>query len=81
MTAEAHRALAPSGALRFGLVGPNNTFPVVLFLKNLAFTVVVTGFFVGWLPLRVFERHPHWPDRLGLPHWLALALGAVGLCG
>lgn len=52
---------------------------MVLFFKNLAFTVLVAGFFVGWLPLRVFERHPHWPAQLASHHWAALALGMLGL--
>lgn len=77
----AHRALAPLAAVRFGRCGPTQCTPVVLFLKNLAFTVLFTGAFVGWLPLRVFERHPSWPASLEPSHWAALALGAAGLVG
>lgn len=55
--------------------------PLVLFVKNLAFTVLFTGAFVGWLPLRVFERHPGWPASLAPGHWAALALGAAGIVG
>lgn len=51
---------------------------MVLFLKNLFFLVFGWGFFVLWLPLRVFERHPRWPEQLELRHWAASALGAIG---
>lgn len=53
--------------------------PVVLLLKNLLFTLVVPGFVVGWVPLRVFERRPVWPANLDGRHALGLLLGALGL--
>lgn len=52
---------------------------VILFLQNLLYLFVVPGFFLGWVPLRWFERHPHWPTALGAAQWLALALAAAAL--
>lgn len=52
---------------------------MVLLLKNLIFLLLIPGAFVGWLPLRVFERHPHMPERFAPHHWAALALSALGL--
>jgi protein-S-isoprenylcysteine O-methyltransferase Ste14 len=51
---------------------------VILFLKNLVFTLVVPGFVAGWVPLRWFERHPHWPDEWQWQHGLGLLIFAVG---
>jgi protein-S-isoprenylcysteine O-methyltransferase Ste14 len=51
---------------------------VILVLKNLLFTLLVPGFVVGWLPLRLFERRARWPESLEPPHWLGLGLGALG---
>jgi protein-S-isoprenylcysteine O-methyltransferase Ste14 len=55
--------------------------PLWLALKNLVYSLVVPGIFAGWIPLRMFERRPRWPDELGALQWAGLAvilLGAVG---
>lgn len=51
-----------------------------LLLKNVAFTVVVPGFVVWWVPLHWFERYPRWPrpDAWGWPQYVALLLAALG---
>ena len=48
---------------------------MLLLLKNLLFTLLVPGFVVGWVPLRVFERRARWPEQLDAAHWGALILG------
>jgi protein-S-isoprenylcysteine O-methyltransferase Ste14 len=50
-----------------------------LFLKNLLFTLLVPGFVVGWVPLRWFERYPHWPAPAdwAWPQFAAVILGAI----
>lgn len=52
---------------------------MILFLKNLLFTVVVPGFVAGWVPLHWFERHPRWPEQWQWQHWAGAAVLAVGL--
>ncbi len=49
-----------------------------LLLKNLLYLLIVPGIFAGWLPLRVFERRPHWPTSWGLLSWFGVAVGVVG---
>ena len=51
---------------------------MLLFLKNLAFTVLVPGFVAGWVPLRWFARHPRWPESWTWNHGAGLALAAAG---
>ncbi len=50
-----------------------------LILKNLLFTLVVPGFVAGWVPLRWFERRPHWPVTWTAPHFAGAALALAGL--
>ena len=45
-----------------------NLASVILFLKNLLFTLIVPGFVAGWVPLFWFERQPQWPDTLRWHH-------------
>lgn len=59
--------------------GPKFFPPLILFFKNLLFTLVVPGFVAGWVPLRIFERRPDWPARLEAQHWTGLLLGMAGL--
>lgn len=49
-----------------------------LFVKNLIFTLVVPGFVAGWVPLRWFERYPHWPEHWMEPHYAGAALVGLG---
>jgi len=51
-----------------------------LLLKNLAFTILVPGFVVGWVPLHWFERYPKWPAPAAWawPQYFALLLAALG---
>lgn len=49
-----------------------------LFIKNVAFTVLVPGFVAGWVPLRWFERRPHWPETWATPQYAGAALVALG---
>lgn len=50
-----------------------------LFIKNLAFTLIVPGFVVGWVPLHWFERHPQWPAVWQGPHYAAGGLALLGV--
>jgi protein-S-isoprenylcysteine O-methyltransferase Ste14 len=52
---------------------------VSLFLKNLFCTVLGFGLVAGWVPLRWFEQHPHWPASWRWTHWVGLSgfLGGV----
>ncbi len=50
-----------------------------LFLKNLAFTLIVPGFVVGWVPLHWFERHPQWPAVWRGPQYAGGGLALVGV--
>ncbi len=52
--------------------------PLWLFLKNLAFTIVVPGFIVGWVPLNWFERHAQWPAIWTGQHFGGAALFGLG---
>ncbi len=52
---------------------------MVLLLKNVLFTLVVPGIFVGWLPLRVFERRARWPAEMQPEHWAGLSAVVAGL--
>lgn len=49
-----------------------------LFLKNLAFTLIVPGFVVGWVPLHWFERYPQWPAVWRGPQYGAVLLALLG---
>lgn len=49
-----------------------------LLLKNLAFTLVVPGFVIGWAPFQWFERFPHWPPSWQWRQWTAIVLFAAG---
>lgn len=49
-----------------------------LFLKNLAFTLIVPGFVVGWVPLHWFEKHPKWPAVWRWPQYTAALLVLLG---
>lgn len=51
---------------------------MILFLKNLLFTVLVPGFVAGWVPLRWFEEHPHWPESWRWFHVAGAGLLALG---
>lgn len=50
-----------------------------LLFKNLAFTLLVPGFVVGWVPLRWFERRAHWPEVWVWQHTAGAALFALGV--
>lgn len=52
---------------------------LVLFLKNLLFTLIVPGMIVVWLPLNWFERNVVWPKNLGVQHWVGLIFAGAGL--
>lgn len=54
---------------------------MVLLLKNIAFTLIIPGAFVVWLPLRVFERYARWPAEIVPMQWIAIVLGSLGLIG
>lgn len=49
---------------------------VILFLKNLLFTLIVPGLVAGWVPLRWFEQRAQWPEQWRWHHY-AGALGWV----
>lgn len=49
-----------------------------LLAKNLAVTALLVGFFAGWVPLRWFERHAHWPETWSGLNFAGAALCAVG---
>jgi protein-S-isoprenylcysteine O-methyltransferase Ste14 len=51
---------------------------VVLFLKNLLFTILVPGFVVGWVPHFYLMRRPAWPEPLGFMHGFGLVIFAAG---
>jgi len=71
-------ASPPAGRLApFRRALANRSLTVTLFLKNLLYLVVVPGFFLGWAPLRWFERNPRWPTSLGPLQWLAIALAVA----
>ncbi len=69
------RALGP------GLLNECGPISVLLFLKNLLFTVIVPGVVAGWVPLRWFERHARWPDEWHWPHWFGAVIFALGAAG
>jgi protein-S-isoprenylcysteine O-methyltransferase Ste14 len=50
-----------------------------LLVKNLLFTLLVPGFVVGWVPLRLFERRARWPEAWGWQQYAGVALFAIGL--
>ena len=50
-----------------------------LLLKNLAFTIVVPGFVVGWVPLHWFEKNPLWPAVWRWPQYAAAVLVSPAL--
>lgn len=51
---------------------------VWLLLKNLAFTLVVAGLLVAWVPFKWFERFPRWPRLWQWPQWVAVSIFAAG---
>lgn len=55
--------------------------PFWLLLKNLVYALVIPGILAGWIPLRAFERRPHWPEAWGLPQWAGAALLFAGAAG
>jgi len=52
--------------------------PLWLLLKNLLYLLIVPGAFVGWLPLRLFERRPQWPVEWGAWQWTGSAAVLIG---
>ncbi len=52
--------------------------PLWLSLKNLLYVLVVPGVLAGWLPLRIFERRPRWPEAWDPAQWAGLALALAG---
>lgn len=50
----------------------------MLLLKNLLFTLIVPGFFVAWLPFRIFERRARWPEDLDWHHLVGLGFMGLG---
>ena len=52
--------------------------PLWLFLKNAAFTLLVPGFIVVWVPLNLFERHAHLPAIWAGPQFAGAALFGLG---
>lgn len=50
-----------------------------LLVKNLAFTLLVPGFVVGWVPLHWFERHPVWPAVWRWPQYAAVVPASLAL--
>ncbi len=52
---------------------------MLLFFKNLLFTVLVPGFVAGWVPLHWFERYPRWPGAEWQPwHFAGALLAGIG---
>lgn len=51
---------------------------MVLFLKNLLFTILVPGFVVGWVPHYFLMRRPVWPETIAWWHGIGLLLFGVG---
>lgn len=49
-----------------------------LLFKNLLFTLLVPGFFVGWAPLHWFARRVQWPDHLWARQWAAAVVFVLG---
>ena len=49
-----------------------------LLIKNLAFTLIVPGFIVVWVPLNLFEHHAQWPVEWGGPHFVGALLFGIG---
>lgn len=45
-----------------------------LLLKTLVYGAAFLAFFAGWLPLRVFERHPRWPAAWAWTQFAGAAL-------
>jgi protein-S-isoprenylcysteine O-methyltransferase Ste14 len=52
-----------------------------LLVKNLAFTALVPGFVVWWVPFHWFERHPKWPawGTWAWPQWVAVGLALLAV--
>lgn len=53
----------------------------VLLFRNLAYLALGLGLLVYWLPFRVFERQPHWPEPFcsELNEYAAVPLGIASL--
>lgn len=52
---------------------------MILLVKNLLYTLFVTGLLVGWLPLRVFEARANLPAWLSWLHWIGAGLVVAGV--
>lgn len=50
-----------------------------LALKTLLYGGLFLAVTAGWLPLRVFERRPHWPDAWAWQQFAGAALVVIGL--
>jgi protein-S-isoprenylcysteine O-methyltransferase Ste14 len=50
-----------------------------LLIKNLVFTVVLTGFLAGWVPLHWFERHARLPEEWTTLNFVGAAISLGGL--
>ncbi len=47
--------------------------------KNILYVIIVPGVIAGWLPLRIFERHPKWPAGWGWAQWTAVTLAVLAI--
>lgn len=52
--------------------------PLWLALKNLVYVLAIPSLMAGWIPLRLFERHPRWPQEPGWIQWTGAALFLAG---
>ncbi len=50
---------------------------MILFLKTLFFTLLMSGFVAGWVPLHWFEQQPRWPEIWRWHHYAAALLFAL----
>lgn len=53
----------------------------MLLLKNLIIATVFSGLFVGWLPLRIFERRARVPEVFEPQHLASLLVAALAAIG
>lgn len=55
------------------------TSAVILVLQSFLFALLLPALLIGWIPLRVFERHAAWPASWEPRHLAALVFGTIGL--
>lgn len=55
---------------------------MLLLVRSIVFSLLLPAVIVGWVPLRLFERHAFWTNvPLTLTEWLALFLALLGSAG